>query len=75
MTGARIVGGLFIDMGQQLKNGTWIRHPRARYKCIPCQYVSPEAVGAEAVQRFVATIRADHYASRHTTTSQGAQAA
>lgn len=74
MTGLRIVGGLFIDMGQQLKNGTWARTPRARYECIPCQYVSPEVTGAEAVARFVATIRADHYASYHHT-SQGAQAA
>ncbi|MCX5587596.1 hypothetical protein [Streptomyces erythrochromogenes] len=74
MTGSRIVGALFIDMGQQLKNLTWARPPRARYECLTCQYRSPEAVGAEAVARFVATIRADHYASRHTTT-EGAQAA
>jgi len=74
MTGARIVGGLFLDMGQQLMNGTWARPPRARYECIPCKYVSPEVTGADAVQRFVATIRADHYASHHHT-SQGAHAA
>lgn len=74
MNGPRIVGGLFIDMGQQLKSGRWTRPPRARYECIPCQYVSPEVTGAEAVIRFVATIRADHYASSHTAT-EGAQAA
>lgn len=70
----RVVGGLFIDFGQQLKNGTWARPPRARYECLPCQYSSPVVTGAEAVARFVATIRADHHQSRHTTT-EGAQAA
>jgi hypothetical protein len=74
MTGLHMVGGLFIDCGQQLKNGTWARPPRARYECLPCRYASPVVTGAEAVQRFVATIRADHYASQHTTT-QGAEAA
>lgn len=74
MTGSAIVGALFIDMGQQLKNGTWARQPKARYECLTCKYASPEVTGAAAVQRFVATIRADHYASSHTTT-QGAQAA
>lgn len=70
-----VVGGLFMDFGQQLKNLTWARPPRARYECLPCQYVSPVVTGAEAVQRFAATARADHYASHHHTTSQGAQAA
>lgn len=71
---SRVVGGLFVDFGLQLKNGTWVRPPRARYECLPCQYASPVVTGAEAVARFVATIRADHYASRHTLT-EGAQAA
>lgn len=74
MTGVRIVGGLFIDCGQQLKNLTWVREPRARYQCLDCHYASPVVTGAEAVARFVSTIRADHYASHHHT-SQGAQAA
>lgn len=71
---ARITGALFVDMGQQLKNGTWKRPPRARYECLPCGYASPVITGAENVARFVATIRANHHASSHTTT-EGAQAA
>nr|WSX48861.1 hypothetical protein OG409_07825 [Streptomyces sp. NBC_00974] len=75
MTGpAQVTGALFIDMGQQLKNGTWKRPPRARYECLTCEYTSPTVTGAAEVQRFVASIRAAHYASRHTTT-EGAQAA
>lgn len=73
--GPVITGGLFIDMGQQLKNGTWVRPPRARYECLPCRWVSPEATGAAAVAQCIATAQATHHNTKHTATTQGARAA
>ncbi|MET9465835.1 hypothetical protein ABZY44_13710 [Streptomyces sp. NPDC006544] len=73
MTGkARVTGALFIDMGQSLRGGGWSRPPRARYECLDCGYSSPIVTGAAEVQRFVASIRADHYAASHQPTAQAA---
>jgi hypothetical protein len=74
MTGQqRITGALFIDCGQQLKNGTWAQLPRAKYECLDCHTVDGPVVGATAVTAFVDTIRARHHQTHHT--QQGAQAA
>jgi hypothetical protein len=73
-TAQRIVGALYVDCGEQLKNGTWIRQPRARYECVPCRIREGPVTGAAAVIAFVSTIRARHHATHHPN-QQGAQAA
>ncbi|MFB7589330.1 hypothetical protein [Streptomyces sp. NPDC056169] len=61
MTGPQqVAGALFIDCGQQLKNLTWVRPPRARYECLTCRTVEGPVVGAAAVTAFVQTIRTKH---------------
>lgn len=70
-----IIGGLFIDMGQQLKNGTWKKPPRARYGCVTCGYQSEIVTGAAAVKTFVSHIRTTHRATCPATTNEGAHAA
>ncbi|MFG2900938.1 hypothetical protein ACGFZH_28115 [Streptomyces zaomyceticus] len=62
MTGSRqqVAGALFIDCGKQLKNGTWVQPPRARYECLTCRTTEGPVVGAAAVTAFVQTIRAKH---------------
>ncbi|MFE6103219.1 hypothetical protein ACFVQ4_25125 [Streptomyces laurentii] len=64
-----ITGALFIDCGQQLKNLTWVRPPRAKYECLTCRTTEGPVVGEHAVKAFVATIRTTH---QHTTHAQAA---
>lgn len=59
MNGLQIVGALFVDLGQQARDGRWIRPPRARYECLRCDGVDG-VTGAKDVVEFVATIRATH---------------
>ncbi|MFI7234473.1 hypothetical protein [Streptomyces cyaneofuscatus] len=49
-----VIAALFVDFGG---NG---RPPRARYECVPCNYASPIATGADAVTTFVATAADEH---------------
>ncbi|MEU8760694.1 hypothetical protein [Streptomyces sp. NPDC048659] len=65
-----VTGALFVDFGQQLKNGTWARPPRAKYECLVCRTTDGPVVGAAAVTAFVQTIRSKHHHNQ-----QGAQAA
>ncbi|MER6515204.1 hypothetical protein [Nonomuraea sp. NPDC001636] len=68
-TEQQVAGALFVDCGKQLKNGTWVQPPRARYECLICHTTEGPVVGAAAVTAFVQTIRAKH---QH---QQGAHAA
>ncbi|MFJ3834492.1 hypothetical protein ACIPY6_03125 [Streptomyces sp. NPDC090054] len=65
-------GLLVIDMGQQLKNGTWFRKPTARYECWTCNYTSDIVTGAHAVLQFIGAARSDHYDSHHRTRGEAA---
>ena len=51
---------LFVDLGEQLRGGTWIRQPRAKYECLLCQTREGPVTGPAAVRAFVETIRATH---------------
>lgn len=63
--GPIVLGALFIDCGDGRETGqgqfTYRRPPRARYECLLCQTSEGPVTGAEAVKRFVATIRAEHH--------------
>ncbi|TJZ55586.1 hypothetical protein FCH28_09605 [Streptomyces piniterrae] len=76
MTGRpqRITGALYVDTGQEVRSVRWIKPPRARYECLLCRTVEGPVTGAEAVARFVATIRTDH-PTRCTANYKGVQAA
>lgn len=60
MTRQHITGALFVDLGQQLKGGTWVQPPRARYECLLCHTREGPVTGPAAVRTFVETIRATH---------------
>ncbi|MCP3817805.1 hypothetical protein NLX86_06545 [Streptomyces sp. A3M-1-3] len=75
MTGrVEVTGALFVDLGHQLKDGTWARPPRARYECLRCHTREGPVTGAVQVAGFVATARTDHRANCPANV-QGAQAA
>lgn len=72
----RITGALFVDLGEQLHGGTWIRQPRARYECLLCHTREGPVTGPAAVRAFVDTIRATHKTNcRPIHHQQGAHAA
>ena len=60
--GREVIRALFIDMGQQLRSGRWVKPPRARYECRLCTY-SESVEGAEQVAAFVSHIRDTHRAA------------
>lgn len=59
---------LTVDLGEgfEIKNGDragqikYTRQPRAKYECLRCRTAEGPVTGAEAVKRFVATVRAAH---------------
>lgn len=66
MTHAQVVvpgvgGWLWVDLGQRLARGTWVRAPAADYWCGRCGALL-SASGEWDVPRFVTTIRAAHRA-------------
>ncbi|MEV7491454.1 hypothetical protein AB0O08_11935 [Streptomyces anulatus] len=61
--GRQITGVLTVDLGRQLKGGTWAEHPKAKYECLACSSVEGPVVGAAAVTAFTQTIRITHPAT------------
>lgn len=72
--GRQVTGALTVKLGQQLKTGRWIEQPAAKYECLLCEH-TVTVTGAEAVTRFVQTIRPQHWATCPGYPTQGAQAA
>ncbi|MFF8290459.1 hypothetical protein ACF068_14690 [Streptomyces sp. NPDC016309] len=79
---ARIIGALFVDLGEgrEIKHGDraghirWRRLPSARFECLLCgtaefPTVRPKEPVPAAVRRFIASIREDHRAQCPATTT------
>jgi hypothetical protein len=80
---ARVLGALFVDLGEgrEIHHGdragqiSYRRQPRARFECLRCHTTEGPVTGPHAVAAFVARIQTDHRATCPATTTQGAQAA
>lgn len=57
-----VTGALYIDCGQQVAGGRWVRQPRARYECLRCHTTEGPVTGPDDVRAFVSSIRTDHRA-------------
>lgn len=69
MTGQRVTGALFVDLGVARPDGTWTRPPRARYECVACHTTEGPVTGPYTVASFVARIQTDHRAACPATTT------